>query len=204
MKKGYQVIESDIAPGSVKKVKNIAVKNNIRNGYYAIIDAENLPFNNNTIDAVFIVASLHHFPNPEKAVSEIARVLKQNSHFLILREPAAWQYILFGPIFKLFRTILRHKNKNYVSLADDEATGFSKRRFMFLLTNDFKNIKFEPVHYLSKFYDNFLILLSKFLNKNYEFNYKIKDSLQKLDKLIARIPLIKNLPWDWDVYCQKK
>lgn len=204
MRKGYQVIESDIAFGSVKKTKTIAEKNNISNGYYAIIDAEILPFQNNTLDGIFMVAALHHLSNPEKAIEEIARVLKPNGHLLILREPASWQYTLLGPIFKLLRNRLRRKNKNEISLADDEATGFSKKRLMFMLSKNFKNIELKPVHYLGKCYDNFFILLSKFTNRKYEINSKTREVLQKLDKLIARIPMIKNLPWDWDIYCQKQ
>lgn len=92
MKEGYFLIESDIAEGSVAKVKEIAEKNNIQNGAYAIIDAEKLPFKNETIDAIFLVASLHHLPNPSVAISEIFRVLKKEGQLLILREPASWQY----------------------------------------------------------------------------------------------------------------
>ena len=204
MRNGYQVIESDIALGSVQKVKTIAEKNNLQNGHFAIIDAEALPFKDNCLDGVFMIASLHHIPNAQKAIKEIARVLKPNGHFLILREPASWQYTLFGPIFKLIQTVLRKKNKNEISLADDETKGFSKKQLLQMLLDNFKNIEFKPVHYLGKFYDNFLILRDKFTGKNHSSNQLIKKSLRAMDKLIAQIPIVKSFPWDWDVYCQKK
>ena len=204
MRNGYQVIESDIAYGSVQKVKTIAEKNNLQNGHFAIIDAEALPFKDNCLDGVFMIASLHHIPNAQKAIKEIARVLKPNGHFLILREPASWQYTLFGPIFKLIQTVLRKKNKNEISLADDETKGFSKKQLLQMLLDNFKNIEFKPVHYLGKFYDNFLILRDKFTGKNHSSNQLIKKSLRAMDKLIAQIPIVKSFPWDWDVYCQKK
>jgi len=195
---------TDIAYGSVQKVKTIAEKNNLQNGHFAIIDAEALPFKDNCLDGVFMIASLHHIPNAQKAIKEIARVLKPNGHFLILREPASWQYTLFGPIFKLIQTVLRKKNKNEISLADDETKGFSKKQLLQMLLDNFKNIEFKPVHYLGKFYDNFLILRDKFTGKNHSSNQLIKKSLRAMDKLIAQIPIVKSFPWDWDVYCQKK
>jgi ubiquinone/menaquinone biosynthesis C-methylase UbiE len=204
VKQGYQVIESDIAFGSVKKVQTIARKNNISNCYYAVIDAEILPFKNESLDAVFMVATLHHLPNPERAIAEVARILKTNGHFLILREPASWQYKIFGPIYKFMKKFLRSKNKKDFSLADDITQGFSKKKLRFLLSPYFKNIELIPVHYQAKSVDNFVILLNKIFKKNIDLNPKMKEVFQKIDKLIAKIPVIKNFPWDWDIYCQKK
>ncbi|MFH0819102.1 MAG: class I SAM-dependent methyltransferase [Patescibacteria group bacterium] len=204
LKQGYQVIESDIALGSVKKVQTVAKKNNITNGHYAIIDAEVLPFKDNSLDAIFMVASLHHIPSASKAIKEIARVLKPNGHFLILREPASWQYTIFGPAFNIFRKVLRRKNKNEISLADDETKGFSKKQLIKFLTPNFKNIKLEPVHYIGKFLDNFVILINKFFKTKFKVNEILKKVCQNIDCIIACIPFIKNYPWDWDVYSQKK
>lgn len=203
MKNGYTVIESDIAPGSVKKVKSIADKYNIPNGVFAIIDAECLPFKNNCLDAIFMVATLHHLPHPEKAISEFNRCLKNKGYLLILREPASWQYKFFGPIFRIIRMIVRKKNKNLISLADDETRGFSIKQLKQLLSN-FINIEFKPTSYLYKCYYNFLLLLNKFSRKTIKENIQIKEMLKKCDNFIKRVPIIKNYPWDWDVYCQKK
>lgn len=204
MNKGYQVIESDISLSSVRRVKILAEKNNIQSGAYAVIDAEILPFQESTMDGIFIVASLHHIPNPERAIAEIARVLKPNGHFLLLREPASWQYAIFGPAYKLIRRLLRKKNKNEVSLADDKTKGFSKKKLKQLLAKDFFNIELKPVHYLGKFYDNFIVLSNKLTSKKHASNPAIKKFFSKIDQLIARVPLIKNLPWDWDIYSQKR
>ncbi len=204
MKQGYSVIESDIAEGSVNRVKQIAEKNNIQNGIYATIDAENLPFKNESIDGIFLVASLHHLPNPSIAISEIFRVLKKGGRLLILREPASWHYYFFYPIYKIIRKILRKKNNKPVSLADDATFGFSKTKIKKLLNPFFKNIKIAPVHYLRKIYTNYIILKSKFTKKQYVENKKINKILKTIDdKIISRIPFINNLSWDWDIYCDK-
>ncbi|MFA5174996.1 MAG: class I SAM-dependent methyltransferase [Patescibacteria group bacterium] len=203
MKNGYTVIESDIALGSVQKTKSIADKHNILNGVFAIIDAENLPFKDESLDGIFMVASLHHLPYPEKAIVEFNRCLKNNGYLLILREPASWQYKLFGPIFWIIRMIARNKNKNLFSLADDETRGFSIKQLKQLLFN-FSNIELKPTSYLYKCYYNFLLLLKKFSGKPIKENIKIKTFLKKLDNFIKKLPIIKNCCWDWDIYCRKK
>ena len=205
MNKGYTVIESDIAPGSVQKVKQIAEKNNIKNGIYAVLDAEDLPFKDNSLEAIFMVASLHHLPNPQKALKEVSRVLKNNGLFLILREPASWQYYFFGPVFFILRKLLRKKNKNDFSLADDVTWGFSKRKLNKLLSPHFTDIKIKPVHYLRKIYTNWVVLKTKITKKKHFPNQKIEKILKQIDdKFIAKIPLIKHLAWDFDIYTKKK
>lgn len=202
MKNGYTVIESDIAVGSVQKTKSIAEKYNIPNGIFALIDAENLPFKDDSLDGIFMVASLHHLSHPGKAIAEFHRCLKKNGFLLILREPASWQYKLFGPFFRIVRKIVRKKNKKPISLADDEAHGFSIRQYKKLLS-DFSDLKFEPVAYLGKYYYNFLILKQKLFHKPMRENMKIKRFLQKCDSFIKRLPILRNYPWDWDVWCVK-
>ncbi len=204
IKEGYSVIESDIAEGSVTKVKEIAERNNIQNGIYAIIDAEKLPFKNETINGIFLIASLHHLPNPSVAISEMARILKKEGQLLILREPASWQYYFFYPVYKIIRKILRKKNNKPVSLADDLTFGFSKKEIKKLLSPFFKDVKILPVHYFRKIYTNYIILKSKFFKKECIGNKKIIKILKTIDdKIISRIPIINNLSWDWDIYCKK-
>lgn len=204
MKEGYQVIESDIAPGSVQKVKHIAEENNITNGIYAVIDAENLPFKNNSLDAIFMVASLHHLPDLNKAITQFNRCLKPNGTLLILHEPARWQYILFLPLMLIFRWIIRKRDQHLTSLADDVTWGFTPRNFKKLFGENFKDIQIIPVDYLKKYYTNWLILKKKLKNQEYQPNPKIIKKLTKIDQTIAKIPVLNKFPWDWDLICYKK
>jgi len=200
---GLTVIESDIAPGSVQKVKSVAEKHHIPNGVFAIIDAEHLPFNDQTLDGIFMVASLHHLANPDQAIAEFNRCLKKGRHLLILREPASWQYKLFKPLFWLIRTIVRKKNKNPVSLADDETWGFTVKQYQQLFSH-FDHLTLNPVSYLYKYYYNVLLLMNKFRREPIKENGTIKRILQDIDVWIGKVPIIKNYPWDWDVCCRKK
>ncbi|AFA49660.1 class I SAM-dependent methyltransferase [Acetobacterium woodii] len=51
-------------------------------------DAEKLPYAENQFDIVICNASFHHYPNPDRVLSEIKRVLK-NGGILILGDPTA-------------------------------------------------------------------------------------------------------------------
>jgi len=123
------------------------------------------------------------------------RCLKNNGHLLILREPAAWQYKLFGPIFWIIRTVLRNKNRNSISLADDETLGFSVKQLKQLLAN-FSNLELRLTSYLYKYYYNFLLLLRKLLGKPIKESVNIKTFLKRIDNFIKKLPVIRNYCWD--------
>jgi ubiquinone/menaquinone biosynthesis C-methylase UbiE len=50
---------------------------------YRVKDARELPFEDNTFDAVFTNASLHAWEAPESTLNEIHRVLKSGGHYYI-------------------------------------------------------------------------------------------------------------------------
>lgn len=204
MREGYEVIESDIAPGSVQKAKEIAEKNNLIGGTYAVIDAEDLPFKDGTLDAIFIVATFHHLPDTRKALTEFHRVLKPNGKILLLREPASWQYTVFGPVYEGLRHVLRSRNHNEISHADDETHGFSRKTIRELLGAQFTDIQLIPVQYTEKIYLNYVTLKSKFFKKKYLPGKNASHFLQAIDGIISKIPILKNTPWDWDIVARKK
>ncbi|MBN1585136.1 class I SAM-dependent methyltransferase [Candidatus Uhrbacteria bacterium] len=203
LRRGHRVIETDIAHGSVERVRRTALDAGLTNGLYAIVDAERLPFRDGSLGAVFMVASLHHLPHPDVAIREIARVLKPGGRLLILREPASWQYYLFLPAYWLVRKFLRRRNQNAFSLADDVTWGFSCGRLRSLLKKDFGQIEIRPVHYLRKFYRNWVVLRAK-LGRPSRVDPAVERRLETCDGIIARIPLLNRLPWDWDISAVRK
>lgn len=58
-------------------------------------DAENLPWEDNSFDAVVSTISFHHYPHPITALTEIRRVLKPGGHLLLsdLTAPAPLRQI---------------------------------------------------------------------------------------------------------------
>ncbi|MFA5069730.1 MAG: methyltransferase domain-containing protein [Patescibacteria group bacterium] len=207
MKQGYKVVETDIAPGSVKKARYFAKKLGVaENNYFMAVDAENLPFDSEVFDGVFMVASLHHLPDFRKALAEIYRVTKKDSPVLILREPASWFHYVFWPIIVSFRGLIRRRNKGEAkSLADDVTMGFSRGKLKRIFAAaGFTEIKITPVDYLRKYNTYFCYIFNRLFKTNFSENTKINYFLAKIDKMIGKIPLIKELAWDWDCVMSKK
>jgi SAM-dependent methyltransferase len=61
-------------------------------------DVENLPFRDNSFDAVVSVGAVEYFPDPERALKEMVRVVKPQGRVVIV-----------GPEFDWFKKVLLHK-----------------------------------------------------------------------------------------------
>ncbi|MBU1036401.1 class I SAM-dependent methyltransferase, partial [Patescibacteria group bacterium] len=89
VKKGYQLIESDISYQSVRFTKeqieqNTTAKNQV---IYLVSDGQNLPLENNSLEAVFLVAAFHHFQDQNRALAEIKRVTQKEGLIILAMEP---------------------------------------------------------------------------------------------------------------------
>lgn len=49
---------------------------------YCVLDVHELPFANNSFDSVTVIEALHHFPNYERALQEIHRVIRPGGQFV--------------------------------------------------------------------------------------------------------------------------
>ncbi len=81
---------TDFSENMIRKAKEKAHSCRL---HFSVQDATNLPYAPETFDAVIISNALHVMPSPDKALSEIARVLKSNG-------------ILIAPTFTMADTFL--------------------------------------------------------------------------------------------------
>ena len=72
----------DFSREMLEQAKKFSQKNNLK-VKLKLSSAEKLPFKNNYFDYVLAIAVLHHLKNPETAVKEIHRVLKNNGEVYI-------------------------------------------------------------------------------------------------------------------------
>ncbi|MCL2445923.1 MAG: class I SAM-dependent methyltransferase [Oscillospiraceae bacterium] len=80
MPKGVRLTLSDASPGMIDTAKSNTNKLKFIEEY-AVIDAQNIPYDENTFDIVIANYMLYHVPNVEQALREISRVLKPKGSF---------------------------------------------------------------------------------------------------------------------------
>ncbi|MEM1001594.1 MAG: bifunctional demethylmenaquinone methyltransferase/2-methoxy-6-polyprenyl-1,4-benzoquinol methylase UbiE [Bacteroidota bacterium] len=80
-----QIVGLDISPGMLEIGKKKVQQNDLNDIINMVIgDSEDLPFEENSFDAITVAFGIRNFMNLEKGLSEILRVLKPNGIFVIL------------------------------------------------------------------------------------------------------------------------
>ena len=98
-------------------------------------DSENLPYQDSSFDAVSCSESFHHYPNPQKALSEIKRVLKTGGKFVLCD---TW-------IIPLFRGIL---NWSFRFSKGGDVHAYSRREITTLFREaGFSDIQWRVITY---------------------------------------------------------
>jgi SAM-dependent methyltransferase len=79
---GLRYVAADISPDMLERTERVARELGVDDQVeLREADVERLPFDDGEFDLVQSYAGLHCFPNPRKAVLEIARVLKRGGQF---------------------------------------------------------------------------------------------------------------------------
>lgn len=69
-----EMTATDYSEGMIRQAKKGGYPSNLR---FEVADATALPYEDNSFDVVLIANALHVMPNPEKALEEIRRVLRE-------------------------------------------------------------------------------------------------------------------------------
>ena len=94
---GIDISDQMIYVGN-KKIQQKKLHNRIK---LSIEDSENLPFNDNSYDAITAGFGVRNFENLEKGLSEIYRVLKKNG-FVVILEPSTPKAFPLKQIFSIY------------------------------------------------------------------------------------------------------
>jgi ubiquinone/menaquinone biosynthesis C-methylase UbiE len=78
------IVVSDLTPRMLEQARTFLLSQNVNNAEFIQADAENLPFASASFDRVTCRIAPHHFPNVERFVQEVARVLKPGGLFLLI------------------------------------------------------------------------------------------------------------------------
>jgi ubiquinone/menaquinone biosynthesis C-methylase UbiE len=110
VEKGIHVVGLDI----LRRMLNVAIQNTVKDRdhiTFLLGDAENLPFTEGYFDAIISFGTLHHLPNPKRAIEEIGRVLKVGGFFFAF-EPNSRDFLY--PIDNFIaKKIVKVKEEHY-------------------------------------------------------------------------------------------
>lgn len=99
-------------------------------------DSEQLPLSDNSFDVVYCNDSFHHYPAPEKVLSEIHRVLKPNGTFILCD---CWQPAITRAIMNFY---MKYGKEGDVKI-------YSENEIRKLLSKHFSNVTWERIGNMS-------------------------------------------------------
>jgi ubiquinone/menaquinone biosynthesis C-methylase UbiE len=79
-----EVVASDLTPEILGHAARAFAAQGLANVTTALVDAEEIPFDDASFDLVTCRIAPHHFPNPDRFVAEAARVLRTGGRFVLV------------------------------------------------------------------------------------------------------------------------
>lgn len=205
LRSGYRLVETDVSPGQLFEARRLHHREGFEDSsFHLLADASRLPFADASFDGMLMVASLHHLPEPEKALREARRVLQPGGLLVLGTEPNAWQNKTIYPVGKLFLKLVRalsgkaQEPPAAVSEADRLTEGFSAASLSRLLKEaGFEHVELKPAGYLSALLFFASTELSQLLGKTVRF-FPLERLAIPLDEFLGRLPLLSRYPWHWN------
>ena len=203
------LIESDISVGMVKIGRRRAIAaGHDSASLFVVCDAEQLPCPDQSLDAILIVAALHHLPSPERFIAAAKRALKPGGKLVIGFEPNKWPYFTVYPALRLLRKLLhpRRTVAGGVSIGDMVSTGFSETDFERLLkVEGLKQVSLQRIWYI----DGFTQLAIEHINRKrpvgrlIDFPDALQHAFVACDNFISRIPSLRRFCFHWTLVAQR-
>jgi len=151
-------------------------------------DAENLPFGDNTFDAIITRGLIHHLPNPQNGIGEAYRMIKIGGYFLV-SEP-------HSNIFLYYARKLFYKKSSHFS---DSHKSFRRGEFIELVKNG--GFKVKKIRYWGIL--SFFFAFPDILPSYKYLPLPIFKLFVHADKLLSKIPLINSFACHMVVLAQK-
>lgn len=184
---GYRIYETDLSQQNLIYAKNTFERKRLEAALFAMVDAERIPFYNDSFDAIVMMASLHHLQKPKVALKQAVRCLRKGGYLFIWMEPSSNYIRYIAPI------VFRFSGTQH-SRGDLETNGYS--------LDDFEAYGEEiglPIYEVRPFW--FLVGIIDLIQKGVErkifktkFNWKLLDLVAlTIDELVFAIPGFQRL-----------
>ena len=195
---GARCVATDYSPGMVEVALKLAEMNGVQiEG--RTINAMTIDFPDNTFDIVYASNLLHHIPDPEMTLKEMHRVLKPGG------KACFWDPLKHNPVINVYRrmaTEVRTEDETPldINLVNHIRSLYSKTNYdTFWIATLWIFLQFyliEKVNPNKERYWKKIILEQARLEKTYL-------RLEKLDKWLKKLPLMKRLSWNLAVVATK-
>lgn len=199
----HRLIVSDISPATVERLLDHIPA---RPFAACALDAEHLPFQNNSLGGIYTVAVWHHMSRPEWMIAECARVLSPGGILAIGMEPNA---TYFKPMKWLRPVLMRltHTDPHHISHADVQMTGFTKKDIENAFApSDWESLKIKPAWFLAGFLHYGLEGIYRMfkLRKRWRIPVSAEKAIVALDEMLFKIPGVQHLGWHWIVVAKRQ
>ena len=197
-KKGAHCVATDYSPGMVEVALQLADRYGVKiEGRTA--NAMALEFPDNTFDLVYASNLLHHIPDPETALKEMHRVLKPGG------KACFWDPLKHNPVINVYRRMATEVRTEDETPLDINIVNYVKSLFSetaydtFWIATLWIFLRFylvEKVDPNKERYWKKIIIEQERLKPEYR-------RLEKLDRVLKKLPLMKRLAWNIAVVATK-
>lgn len=172
---------------------------------YIAAEGRKMPFRSGVFDGAYMIATLHHFKNPDEVIDEMRRVLKPGGYLIVGVEPNEFY---FKYVSKFRRTLCRltHTPENEGSVADAEMTGFGYSQWRkFFSSGKWEDVQIRPMWLFA----GWIHYLLEFLHRAFKSSQRliVPKWIEKLvvqgDELLFRFPFFQYLCWHWIASAKK-
>jgi ubiquinone/menaquinone biosynthesis C-methylase UbiE len=195
---GANCVAADYSPGMVDVALRLAASNGVTVAG-RVINAMAIDYPDDTFDIVYAANLLHHIPDPLLTIKEIHRVLKPGGQMCF------WDPLRHNPLINVYRkiaTAVRTEDETplHINLVNHVSQLFSTTIFdTFWIATLWIFLQFyliERVNPNQERYWKKIILEQDRLKPTYA-------GLERLDKFLKKIPLVKRLAWNIAVVATK-